>query len=534
MKNVFISLFLILIFATLSACSGTKEASKNPDNANSSNSIEAVQPKEGGSITIGLTSEPSIFNPNYAAEKSALIIQQAYLAPLFYVNDGKVTPALADSLTASEDNLKYTLKLKKDLKWHDGQALTADDIVFTINSILDIKQNSWLRGSFVYDNKPVKAVKVDDTTVEFTLPKVTPVFESALYVLYPIPMHVYEGEKDIMKSPKNQHPIGSGPFKFVKYEPGQYVQLERFDDYFGGKPYLDKVVFRLLKDENAANLALQNGEINMKAVEQNDVKKVDSTGKVNIVTFPENLMSYLSFNQNNAEFKNVKFRQALSYALNRKDMIAAGYESTEFAEPASSILTPDVKYQTTDVETYPYDLEKAKQLLKESHVKVKRKLNLLYVNTNKAQEGIALYIQQQLKELGIKVQLDGKDAAATYAISDDRTSKGYDLYLDGYIMRSEPDAYKQLYKGDAIYNYPNYHNKEFDQLWDEGAITPNGDKRKDIYTKIQQLAANEAIVYPIAYVNNTIAIDKQFGGVDSAKTQPITLLRDFSKLFIKN
>lgn len=533
MKKAILSLLVIFILGLLSACNGANETGKNTSNSNSTNSQEGGKPQEGGTLTIGLTSEPIIFNPNYAADKSSLIIQQAYLAPLFYVNDGQVTPALAESLTASEDNLTYTLKLKDNLTWHDNQPLTADDIVFTIDSILDEKQNSWLRGSFVYDNKPVEAKKVDDTTVEFKLPKVTPVFESALYVLYPIPKHVYEGEKDIMKSTKNQQPVGSGPFKFVEYKPGQYVQLERFDDYFGGKPYLDKVVFSLLKDENAANLALQNGEINMKAVEQNDVNKVESTGTVNIVTYPENLMSYLSFNQNNDEFKNVKFRQALSYALDRKDIIAAAYGSTEFAEPASSILTPDVKYQTTEVETYPYDLDKAKQLLKDSNVKVSGKLNLLYVNTNKAHEGVALYIQQQLKKLGIEVQLDAKDAAATYAISDDRTSKAYDLYLDGYIMRSEPDAYKQLYKGDAIYNYPNYHNEEFDMLWDEGAITPNGDKREEIYTKIQQIAADEAIVYPVAYVNNTIAINKQFGGVEEAKPQPITLLRDFSKLYIK-
>lgn len=532
MKRKFILLLLVLIIGgVVSACSGKKALDNDTTN---NKEVENAQPTEGGTITIGLSSDPSIFNPLYAAERPALIIQQAILAPLFYVNDGKVTPALAESLTASNDNLTYTLKLKENLTWHDGKPLTADDVVFTVKSILDEKQKSWLRGSFVYGNKPVKATKVNDTTVKFTLPQVTPVFEAALHVLYPIPKHIYEGEKDMTKSAQNNHPIGSGPYKFVEYKHGQYVQVERFDNYFGGKPHLDKIIFRILKDGNAANLALKNGEIDMKAIEPNDVAQIENTGKENIVTYPEYGMSYLSFNQNNAEFKNVKFRKTISYALNREDAIKAAYVSTKYAEPASSILTPDVKYYTNDVETYPYDIEKAKELLKESNVDISRTFNILYVSSNKAQESLALYIQQQLKKLDIKVQLNGKDAGATYAISDDRKSKAYDLYLDGYIMRAEPDAYKQLYQGDAIYNYPNYHNKDFDRLWHDGSITPNGDKRKEIYTKIQQHAAEQAIVYPIAYVNSTIAINKKFGGVEEAKPQPITLLRDFSKLYLNN
>lgn len=124
------------MLGALAACSNDNAEPENND-------TETSGPKEGGSISIGITGDPSAFNPLYSADQSSLIIQQSFLSPLFYVVDGEVKPALADSLTPSEDNLTYTLKLKEGLTWHDGEPLTADDVVFTIDSILDERQATW-------------------------------------------------------------------------------------------------------------------------------------------------------------------------------------------------------------------------------------------------------------------------------------------------------------------------------------------------------------------------------------------------------
>lgn len=529
MKKLWFVLLLLLIVSALGACSqnGEKETSTDDKEENSSTT------KEGGSMTIALDGDPSALNPLYTADRNSLIIQQALYAPLFYTNDGEVEPALAESLTPSEDNLTYTLTLKENLTWHDDEPLTADDIVFTINTILDENQMVWTRGNFVFDDKPVEAKAVDETTVEFTLATIAPSFEAAVHNLFPIPKHIFDGEVDIQKSEENTNPVGSGPFKFVDYKAGQYLKAERFNNYFAHKPYLDTLIFQVFKDENSANLALQNGEVNLKGLQPSDVPTIEKTERTDIVLYPEYRMTYISFNMNVPELNNVKFRQALSYALDREELIKAAYGSEEYAVPATSIFTPDVQYQTTDVETYDNDLDKAKQLLEESGVDTSRKFNIIYVNNNKAYEGIGLYLQQQFKKIGVDLELDTGDAGKTYSIADDRESKAYDLYLDGYIMRSEPDAYKLLYKGDSAYNYSNYHNDEVDALWVKASATPNGDEREQLYTEIQQTIAEEAVAYPISYDNNTIAIDKRYGGLEEATPTPITLIRDFSKLYVK-
>lgn len=174
--------------------------------------------------------------------------------------------------------------------------------------------------------------------MEFVLPQQSASFEGVLANFKPIPKHVFEGEADLEKSSKNDQPIGSGPFKFKEYRAGEYVTLERFDDYFAGKAYLDSVTYRVAKDSNSANLALQNGELQMRMIDSVDYAKLDNTGKFNLVTYPEGRLIYMVFNQNVDVMKKKEVRQAIAYALNKEEMITAAFGSTEFAEPAASIF----------------------------------------------------------------------------------------------------------------------------------------------------------------------------------------------------
>ncbi|WP_332646682.1 ABC transporter substrate-binding protein [Lysinibacillus sp. 54212] len=524
MKNVKLLFGFMLVFVLLAACSNNKGTEKVDDTSG---------PKEGGSFIVGVEGDPASFNPLYTADLTSLTVQQALYSPLYYTDSGNIVPALAQSLEPSDDNLTYTLKLKEGLTWHDGQPLTAADVVFTVNAILDEKNATWTRSNYIVGDKPVVTEAKDDTTVTFTLAAVSPAFEAVIHNIYPIPKHIYENEGNLSESELNAKPVGSGPFKFVEYATSQYIKLQRFDNYFGGKPYLDELVFQVFKDDNAANLALQSGAIHMKSIKPFDLEKVKGFGSVETVIYPENRMTYLSFNMNVPELDNVKFRQALSYTLDREELITVAYGSKEFAQPASSIFTPDVLYQTTDVETYPQDLEKAKKLLEESGVDTSRSFNIIYNNSNKAFEGMALYVQQQFKKIGVNVELDGGDPSYVYPTVDDRTSTKYDLYLDGYIMRAEPDAYKLLYKGDEPYNYSNYHNDTVDALWVKAAVTPNGTEREQLYKEIQETYANDAVAYPVSYDSSILAIDKRYGGIKEAQTAPITLLRDYGKIYMK-
>ncbi|WP_018758943.1 ABC transporter substrate-binding protein [Paenibacillus terrigena] len=527
-RNMWTAAIMALVILTMSACGSASSDKKAEDQGSTA---PAGTAKNGGSLVIAVQDDPKVLNPIYAGDRVTLTIDQALYAPLFNVNGDKKTFVLAESLTPSADNLTYTLKLREGLTWHDGQPLTADDIIFTMNSILDEKQHSFFRGSFVYDGKPLTMKKVDDRTVDFVLPKVSAAFEGMLVQIFPIPKHIFEGEADIEKSPKNSNPVGSGPFKFKEYRAGEYVTLERFDKYVGGAPKLDSVTYRVAKDPNAANLALQNGEIQMRMIDTQDVNTLKNTGNFNILTYLEGRLSYMVFNLNVDVMKKKEVRQAIAYALDKNEMITAAYTSGEYAEPAASILTPDTLYQTNDVEKYDHNLDKAKELLAQAGVS-NLKLKLAYTNSNKPQTSLALYVQQKLKEVGIEVELMPLDITAFGNKSLDMNNKEYDLSFGGYIMGFEPDAYRTLYMSNEAYNYSHYKNADFDKLWDQAAVQTDTAKRGELYKQIQQTVANEMTVFPIAYTKGVVALDKRYGGVEEAVTKPVVMLEDLSKLYV--
>nr|WP_278002112.1 ABC transporter substrate-binding protein [Clostridium botulinum] len=155
--------------------------------------------KDGGNLVFSIRGEPEILNPIYAYDRDTMTMDNALFAPLFYMNGDKIDYTLAEEVKHSDDFLTYTVKLKKDLKWHDGKPLTAEDLIFTMKQIMDEKQDSPFRSAFVINDKPVEIKKVDNLTVEFKLPTVQMPFMNSLAQVSPIPKHVFEGEKDIKK-----------------------------------------------------------------------------------------------------------------------------------------------------------------------------------------------------------------------------------------------------------------------------------------------------------------------------------------------
>ncbi|WP_217597612.1 ABC transporter substrate-binding protein [Cohnella sp. GbtcB17] len=535
---------LALLTMLASACSGNNNGNNATPSASGTASAGASasgsQPaasgeaKDGGNLIVAVASDPVVLNPDYAGDRVSLTIDQALYAPLFQVNNGKKTFYLADSLDLSEDKLTYTLKLKSGLTWHDGQPLTADDVVFTIDKILDESQNSFLRGNFIIGGKPVQAVKVDDTTVQLKLPQVAPGFEATLVQVFPIPKHIYENEANIEKSEKNKQPVGSGAFKFKEYKTGEYLTLERFDGYFGGKPHLDSITYRIAKDTNAANLALQNGELNVKYLDPQDVSTIEATGNFDIQAYSEGRLAYMMFNHNSATgaLKKKEVREAIGYALNREELIQVAYASADYADPAHSFLTPDVLYQTNDVPTYDNDVAKAKELLQTAGVS-NLKLRFIVTSGNKVQEAISLYVQQKLKDVGITVELSSMDASAFVAKFTDPKATDFDLVVSGYIMGFDPDAYSMLFTSDGSSNYSHYSNPEVDELFKQGAGEGDAAKREEIYKKAQTIVAEDAAIYPIAYTKTIVALDKRYGGLDQAVLKPVVIFEDPSKLYLK-
>jgi peptide/nickel transport system substrate-binding protein len=528
-----LGLFIALVMIISTACSNNTNETQSPADTQAGTVNESAEPTkvDGGIFIFGIGSDPNVMNPLYAGDRVTMTINNALFAPL-YVTDGEGTRYyLAESITPSEDYLTYTLKLKDGLKWHDGEPLTADDVVFTVNSILDENQNSHLISSFLVDGKPVEVNKVDDLTVEFMLPQISVPFMNKLGSLRPIPEHIFESEGDLAKSNKNLKPIGSGPFKFKELKSGEKVELERFDDYFDGKPNLEGVVFRVIADSNSANTALLNGELSARYITTDDIEKFSGNENFIIETFDEGMLNNMVFRLNNEVLQNKDIRKAIAYAINKDEIITGVYESEEYAEKAYSIFVPMTQYHTNDLEKYEYNVEKAKELMANAGYD-SLELRLAYTNSSKEQEAYGLIMQQQLKGIGVELELIPMERGAFLEKFIDATTTDFDLAFNGYVMGLEPSGYSPLFVAGNPNNFMGYVNEELDPMWDKGVIETDENKRAQIYEEIQREIIEDMVVYPIVYPKSIVAIDSRFGGVEEARLVPISMFEDLSKLYL--
>jgi len=526
MKKKTITSLLLAFTLILGGCSsGTKSA--NP--AQDSKQIPG-KPQYGGNITISESTDPQVLNPLYVVDQVTFDIQQALYSPFFEIIAGKISygSGLLENIVPNADKSAYTLKLKPNLKWHDNTPITADDIVFTINTLLDKKQNVPYQSYGIIDGKPISASKIDNLTAKITLPKASASFLGGLSQIYAIPKHIYENEANIGKSEKNSKPVGSGPFKFKEYKPGEYIQLSRFDNYFDGKPYLDTLTFKIIKDANSANAALLNGDINARLIDSKDYNKINSSGNIKLNKYMSGRVNAMSFNMNNDVVKDKNVRLAIAYALNKSELVKFAYTSSDFAVPAYSILTPDALYYNKDLTKIDNNLVKAKSLLAASK-KSNIKLKMTYISTDKVMDNEANYIKDSLGKIGIEVNLAPVDQAIYNNNKSNPKNKDYDLLLNYYTLGEEPDLYKDIASSNSRSNYSHFSYPKLDSLWAQGAIEPDDIKRADVYKNIQNIVNEDMLIYPISYSNAFYAVDKNYDGFD--KTLLKTIYYDYSKLY---
>jgi peptide/nickel transport system substrate-binding protein len=523
-KNVNILVAILLsMFLVLAGCS-----SKSSDSASSKNKSEGSSKPD--TFIYGIDGDPgNAVNVITTGDRYGLMEIKALYSPLYMYN-GKdnVKYFLAESMTPSADFLTYTAKLRKDVKWHDGQPFTADDVVFTYEQMLKEENGGWARSQLIFNNKPVKVEKVDDFTVKFTLPEVSMGAFEALGNIFIMPKHVYEGETNIANSTKNATPVGTGPYKFKEYKAGESVTFEKNDDYFLGAPKISKVVYRIIMDANTATMALQKGEINALAIQPADASKFKDSSKVTLKPYDEGRIGYLAFNLSSKAVQAKEVRQAIAFGLNRDEINTASYVSTEFSKPAYSILPKKATYFTDNVEKFKFDTKKAKDLVSKAGAS-NLKLKLAYIANNPIQQKQAAVIQHNLKAIGINVELKGMDGTA---LSQKMQSvhTDFDMYLGGYIMGIDPDTFNSLFVTGGSANYMHYSNKKVDDLFNQGRVEKDDAKRKAIYEEIQKTIIDDAAFYPLTENKRILAIDSRIKGIEDAALVPVYTFEDMSKL----
>lgn len=406
----------------------------------------------GGRLVVATFGDPKTFNPIIANESSSQDIYRFLFASLlgYDTPSQQVQPGLADSWTNSPDGRTWTFRLRKNLHWSDGAPLMADDVVFTWEVICNPKIDNVVHDQFLIDGKTFTVTKVDDLTIRVVTPDVYAPFLENFGAGVPIlPRHILEAAvtngtftSAYGTDTPAEEIVGSGPFVIQKYEPSQYTLLARNPYFFevdsNGQrlPYLDNVIYTVVPDMNAVSLRMLTGESDADDfVLPYDYDRFKAAAAKEGFQFLEPGIglenSFFWFNQNtnlNAKtgqayvdpvklkwFRNTKFRQACSYAIDRKAIVNSIYSGR--ALPAYGFVTPgNKKWYDPNIKQYPHDLAKARELLKEAGIEDRDGDGfmedadghpiefVLNTNTgNDARQKTAVLLQSDLKNLGFRV-----------------------------------------------------------------------------------------------------------------------------------
>lgn len=531
-KRLLTLMSVFAVSALVAACSGGNTCSCESGSDSQAASSE-VQGSEGGEQPQAQTSDTFTYiidgdlgntlNPLTADDRYSLMTCHAAYVPAYHIyGDGTIDYILAESMEPSEDGLSYTMKLKKGLKWSDGEALTADDIVFTYDKINATTQNLFV------DDKPIELEKVDDTTVLFKLPSVS---ASAMEMLSDevsiIPKHIFEGKSSTEINLLEEKVVGAGPYVLEEYKTGEYLKFKANPDYVKGKPYIENLIYRIIEKSDTATLSMQGGEADAYVASPDMLDPYKDNEAFTIHNYSEGRVPYIRLNVACDSMKDKKYREGILQALNRDEIMLAAYTDKSFYELGYSFLPYDNKYYTDDVEKWDQNVDKAKELVAGGATKLK----LCYISNSPILEKMALAIQSELKAVGIEVELAGTNDAGYIKATNDLESTEYDMFIGGYVMGSDPDTFAMMFSSKKD-NRMNYHSEEIDNLFAEGNATLDDTKRQEIYKKVQRLVSEEAIYYPLG-TNLRTLITKSNVDTDEAMLVPIYTFGDLAKLKFK-
>lgn len=538
-KTLSALLCTVAAMAVLTGCGGDKkETAAAPAEGNTTAAVTeaaktgaettaAVQTEAGGEKNLVMPSASCVANLNPLLEgyKEAAMLNPIY-DPLYVIDVNETRYYLADSYEVSEDGMQITVKLKEGLKWHDGEAITADDMIFTMDVCSDTNNGAGGTNIVILNDQPVKYEKVDDLTVKVTLPMASASYADLLGGLTLIPEHVFEGNPSVVSAGEaNMKGIGSGPYKVTEFKQDEYLLLEKYEDYYMGAPSIDKVTFRIISDLSAQEVALMNGEVNfMELANAPAVAKYEADPNFTVVKYPEGRVNYLAVNKFCETVQDPKVVEAVFAALNRDEIIAGAY-GDGMAESANSIFSNVNTFYDPSVEGYTQDVEKAKQLVKETGLD--SKTLTLYFNSERVyMKESAQIIQQQLKNVGINLEVIPLESAGFFE-KVFGTDGDYEFYLNGYGAVGDPD---QVVAGmyDGTWGVNLAVSDEVSQLWKDARTVYTPEERAAIYKQIQIQTRDELTCYPIAYPNYVFVTTSNIKGADTIKRTPV--FEDYTKL----
>jgi peptide/nickel transport system substrate-binding protein len=484
----------------------------------------AETPKYGGTFVVAIVNDPTTLNPATSSDFYVKLISGTLFDTLVNLDfNFNPVPRLAQSWEISKDGLTYTFHLAK-AKWHDGQPVTSEDVKFTVEQVLGPYHPSGAQ----YKDRVQEILTPDPQTVVFKLKSSFGPFPVMLANdLYIMPKHVYQGT-DILKNPARLTPIGTGPFKFAEWKKGDYIRVVRNPDYFiAGKPYLDEIVFKVASDAGARMLAFEKGEIDYLSFylfPSSEVERVKKIPGLKTTTKGHEIFGDildLFFNLDRAPLNNLKVRQAVAYAIDKKDILdKADYGLGKIATGPIPSSLPWA--YTPDVAKYNHDPAMANKLLDEAGLPkndkgIRFKTTLVWDRTVPLFTKTAEILREQLKAVGIDLELKPFDRATMLDLV--FTKRDFDLWVHGLSTGGDPAiGIQRLYLSNNIRPAPftnasGYRNPAVDELFSKAASNPDQKARAQLYYTVQKtLTQDLPIIWLLEFSENSAWRD-EFRGV---------------------
>ncbi len=435
--------------------------------------------------------------------ESSKVTVNIYEGLLKYNKDSTaVEPSLAEKWETSADGLTYTFHLRKGVKFQDGTDFNAAAVKFNIDRQLEGKVTEDMSyAGFVYGSvKDVEAV--DDYTVKINMKSASTPFLSNLAMCMAAPIISPKALQDNNNN-VNEHPVGTGPYKFVSWTKGQNIVLTRNDDYWGTKAITKNVIFKFITDNSARVVALNNGEADMiDGIDSTVVKQIEDAGN-KIYDAPGMNVNYMAYNTTKAPFDKVEVRKAISQAINVPELVKSLYQG--YADPATSVMPTFMPGYDKSITQVSYDQAAAKSALSSAGVTKVHIITYSNPRPYNAANGQALAeaIQGYLKNVGVTATIDAFDWT-TYK---QKIKAGdYDICFYGWIGdNGDPDNFMSLMSDkDPTMNVSRYDNADYKALISKGLITPSGDERNKVYTDLEIMAAENAVWLPISHAKTLV------------------------------
>ncbi|MBX5476487.1 MAG: ABC transporter substrate-binding protein [Clostridia bacterium] len=526
--SVWLGVLLTAAMLVLAACGGGAPSSSSSEPG--SEAVSEGGPQQGqvtlvwgrGGDSVGL--DPA----NVTDGESLKVTTQIFDTLLQFQGDTtNVGPGLATGCEPNQDATEWTCTLREGVKFQDGTPFNAEAVKFNFDRWMNTKNPYRYEGEefgyYAYmfggfdDKSVIKSVDViDDTHVKFTLRNpLAPFLQNLAMAPFAIasPTAIQKWGADFFKNP-----VGTGPFKFVRWDKDSQIVLERNDDYWGEPAKVDQLVFRVIPDNSERLLELQSGTIQFAdGISPSDVPTIKSDPNLQLFLRPANDVGYLAFNVEKAPFNDKKVRQAFNMAIDKKAIVDAFYG--DLGEPANTPLPPKM-WGHSNLQDYPYDPEQAKQLLQEAHFDFSKTYELWAMSNPRPYfpepTKIAEAIAQDLSKIGVKVKIVTYDWDTYLA----KTENGeHALALMGWIGdNGDPDnfLYVLLDKDNATKgsagNIAFYRSDPLHELLIKAQQTPDQATRTQLYEQAQQIIHEDAPWVPLVYAEDPVAASAKVQG----------------------